>query len=74
VPTTVPFGAFMLALNWKSGAVNQGASFTSTTLSTHEAEAVSGAPSIPASVARTVTTKLGVSSKSKAKADVAAKL
>ena len=43
-------------------------------VSTQEAKAVSGAPSMPASVARTVTVKLGVVSKSKAAADVATKL
>ena len=74
MPTTVPCGAFWLALKRKSGDENHGASFTFTTVSVQAAEACSGAPSMPASVTRTVTEKLGVASKSKAKPDVAAKL
>ena len=71
MPTTRPSGAFCSTPNWKSGAVNQGASLTFSTASVHVAMADSGAPSMPASVTRTWTAKLGVFSKSKEKAEYA---
>ena len=74
MPTTRPSGAFCSTPNWKSGAVNQGASFKFMTDSAQVVEAESGAPSMPTSVTRTVTEKPIVLSKSKAKPDVAAKL